>query len=71
MNELLKLIKPRWHAEFQHFIRSGDASDEFLRYLEGDADAKRAVNLAIGKLSRIFSENGARVGAAHVVQVPD
>jgi hypothetical protein len=39
-------IKPEWRNEFRHFIDSGDASDEFLAYLDSSEEGKKAVEQA-------------------------
>jgi hypothetical protein len=43
---LLKLINPKWHNDFLSFVKSGDASEAFLRYLEKDNDAQKAAEMA-------------------------
>ncbi|HEY1465210.1 MAG TPA: hypothetical protein VGF44_17475 [Terriglobales bacterium] len=43
---VVKQIKPEWQNEFRCFIDSGDASDEFLAYLDSSEEGKKAVEEA-------------------------
>ncbi len=39
-------IKPEWQNEFRRFVNSGDATDEFLAYLDSSEEGKKAVEQA-------------------------
>lgn len=60
---MLKLVNPNWHAEFLRYIKSGEASTEFLNYLDNDADCDRAVDLAVEAMVRGLAEQPSEVSA--------
>jgi len=62
--ELLKLVEPRWHQEFLRFIDSGDASEGFLAYVDGDADAQIAVEKAFDAQAKAFEELASSLASA-------
>lgn len=56
IHDLLRLIEPRWHAEFRQFMRNGSASPELMEYLKNDPNGQEAVDLAFEMLVEIFEE---------------
>jgi hypothetical protein len=46
LESVLQQIKPQWREEFRRFVDTGDASDEFLAYLDNSEEGKHAVELA-------------------------
>ena len=46
LDAVVEQIKPEWRDEFRRFLDSGDASDEFLAYLDSSEEGKKAVELA-------------------------
>ncbi len=46
LDAVVEQIKPEWRNEFRRFVDSGDASDEFLAYLDSSEEGKKAVELA-------------------------
>jgi len=46
LETVVKQIKPDWRNEFRRFVDSGDASDEFLAYLDSSEEGKKAVEQA-------------------------
>jgi hypothetical protein len=46
LETVVEQIKPKWRNEFRRFVDSGDASDEFLAYLESSEEGKKAVEQA-------------------------
>jgi hypothetical protein len=46
LETVVKQIKPEWRNEFRRFVDSGDASDEFLAYLDSTEEGKKAVEQA-------------------------
>ncbi len=51
---LLTHIKPEWHNAFSQFVETGEASDDFLVYLEQDANAQQAVEKAFKAQATAF-----------------
>ncbi|MDQ3282209.1 MAG: hypothetical protein M3Q69_12440 [Acidobacteriota bacterium] len=45
-------IDPRWHTDLFKFLDSGDASDEFLVFLDRDEQAQRLVEAAFAYVSQ-------------------
>ena len=41
------LIEKKWRSDFLKFVETGEASNEFLDYLDSDSDAQRAVGLVM------------------------
>lgn len=46
LETLVQQVKPQWREEFRHFVETGDASDEFLDYLDHSKEGKQAVEMA-------------------------
>jgi hypothetical protein len=46
LETVVEQIKPEWRNEFRRFVDSGDASDEFLAYLDSSEEGKKAVEQA-------------------------
>ncbi len=47
-------VKPEWRQAFSHFVETGEASKDFLVYLDGDEDAQRAVEIAFKAQAAAF-----------------
>ena len=47
LQDLLSSLRPEHHAAFLRFVDSGEASPEFLTYLDRDVDCQRAVEEAL------------------------
>lgn len=64
-------IKPEWQNAFTQFVETGEASDDFLIYLDQDANAQQAVEKAFKAQASAF-ENLAgelkKVGTIQIVQ---
>lgn len=58
--ELLKLVDPKWHAEFLKFVDSGEASEEFLKYADTDIGCQKAIEIVMKEQAEAI-ENLARV----------
>lgn len=43
--ESLKLVPAKWRGEFCRFVEEGEASDEFLAFLQQDVDCRRACEI--------------------------
>lgn len=54
--ELLASVEPRWHQEFLKFIDTGDASEEFLTYMDQDPSCQAAVETAFSEQAAAFEE---------------
>lgn len=52
--ELLGLVDPRWHREFLNFIEAGEASEEFLTYMDRAPSCQRAVEAAFSQQAAAF-----------------
>lgn len=46
LEEVLQNVDPRWHEQFVRFVDSGEASDEFLQFLDTDEPCQQAVETA-------------------------
>lgn len=46
LERVVEQIKPEWRNDFRRFVVSGDASDEFLAYLDSSEEGKKAVEEA-------------------------
>ena len=46
LEEILDRIPPRWQGDFAEFVRSGEASDEFLAFLDSSHEGQAAVEQA-------------------------
>ena len=58
LDETLWLVKQKWHSDFLKFIETGEASEEFLDYLDSNSDAQRAVGLVMTAQVRTFEYIG-------------
>jgi hypothetical protein len=56
LEELVDQVAPVWRSEFVQFIHTGEASDEFLAYLDSDPASQRAVEQAFAAQSAAFQE---------------
>lgn len=61
LGEILRLIKPEWRSAFQEFIKTGEADDAFLDYLDNDETAQEAVEKAFNRQVRAFEELAANL----------
>lgn len=55
--EALKYVPVEWRADFVRFTEDGEASDQFLAFLEQSADVRRACELVLDadrKTTRLF-----------------
>jgi len=46
LEEILERIPPRWQGQFVEFVQSGEASDEFLAFLDSSREGQAAVEQA-------------------------
>ena len=46
------LLAEKWEKDFSQFIETGDASEEFLNYLDSDKGAQKAVEMAFTEQAR-------------------
>ena len=53
-DELLAKVPEQWHEDFLAFIKKGDASDEFLAFLDKDLPTQQAVEAAFAEQVRNF-----------------
>lgn len=58
LQEALWLIEQKWRPDFLKFIETGEASNEFLDYLDSNSDAQRAVGLVTSAQIRAFEYVG-------------
>ena len=56
LRKLLTNIEPQWHAEFEHFVETGEANDAFLAYLDQNETAQMAVEGAFKQQAAKFEE---------------
>ena len=56
--EILWLIEKKWYSDFLKFIETGEASEEFLDYLDSTHDAQRAVGLVMTAQARALEYIG-------------
>lgn len=54
LENLINQIAPAWRSEFVQFIHTGDASDDFLQYLDSDPASQQAVEQAFVAQSEAF-----------------
>ena len=52
--QFLQDVKPEWHNEFNHFVETGEGSDQFLAYLNTDSGAQQAVERAFNVQAEAF-----------------
>lgn len=45
--EALKYVPVQWRADFVRFTEDGEASDQFLAFLEQSADVRRACEMVL------------------------
>src|ERR1700676_431529 len=50
----LNMVHQDWRDAFVHFTETGQAAPEFLRYLETDAQAQQAVEMAFEQQAQAF-----------------
>ena len=65
LSELLKMIDGNWHGEFVRFVQEGEASDDFLAYLDANRDCQKAVDMAFEAQARGLEDLGQAL-CAHV-----
>src|SRR4029078_7259932 len=53
---LLSLVPEFWREQFVHFVSSGDASEEFLAFLDKDPKTQEAVEMAFAAQVRSFEK---------------
>src|SRR5262245_40804833 len=49
--EAVKLVDPKWQAEFRKFVDSGDASDGFFEFLDTNKACQKAVDMVLKRKS--------------------
>ncbi len=54
-----KLIDPKYRDAFLVYAETGKANEEFIRYIESDPNAQKAVDMMFNALSEAFEELGA------------
>lgn len=54
--EMLSLVAPHFRGEFLRFIETGDASPEFLDYLDHDERCQDAVELAVAEETQVIRQ---------------
>lgn len=52
LDTLLAAVNPKWHKDFVSFVQSGEASADFLEYLDHDPGAQKAVESAFAAQSQ-------------------
>jgi hypothetical protein len=62
--ELHQAVDPKWQAELLRFIDSGEASDEFLAFMDKDPACQRAVEAAFDQQALAFEELSRSVRAS-------
>jgi hypothetical protein len=45
--EAMRAVPTQWQAEFVRFVEEGEGSDEFIAFLEHDAPARSACEMAL------------------------
>jgi hypothetical protein len=63
LEELIERVKPDWRPDFLSFIETGEAQEAFLTYLDHDADAEAAVELAFSSQATAFEKLGRELSA--------
>lgn len=56
MSDYAELIPEKWRDELERFLRTGNASPEFLAYLDNDPDGQQAVETALQAESSGFEK---------------
>lgn len=54
--EALKLIEPKYKKGFCEFTQTGEADQEFLRYLDNNLNAQKAVDMIFQAQASAFEE---------------
>lgn len=54
LENALNLIAPQWREDYLHFIETGEAPKEFLSYIDQDASAQEAVEMAFNAQADAF-----------------
>lgn len=62
----LRKIEPEWRRSFRRFVETGDADEDFLRYLEDDPGGRQAVEEAFAAVSSSFDDLAHEYGAKAV-----
>ncbi|HEX7678857.1 MAG TPA: hypothetical protein VF713_12080 [Thermoanaerobaculia bacterium] len=52
--DALKLVPEKWREDFKRFLQTGNASPEFLDYLDNDQHGQQAVEIALKAESSAF-----------------
>lgn len=52
--EWLGQIEPKWHKEFLRFVETGDASEEFLTYMDRTPACQQAVEAVFSEQAAAF-----------------
>ena len=57
LSDALALVDPKWARDFVSFVQTGDASDEFIAFLDTSKECQRAVDMVLeqesGKVARV------------------
>lgn len=61
IKELKTLIQPSRYDEFIHFIRTGEASSDFLKYMEEDPLCQEAIEKVLDHQAKVFAEIGKQI----------
>jgi len=56
LRDLLTKVEPRWQAEFERFVETGEADEKFLTYLDQSEAAQTAVEGAFKHQAARFEE---------------
>jgi len=65
-------IDERWHPELLRFIDTGDASEEFLNFLDSDAECQRVVELALVIVGKDFERSARQLeNSGGIRELPD
>ena len=54
LDTLLTHVQPEWKGEFLRFVETGEAGEGFLAYLDQDASAQHAVEMAFDAQANAF-----------------
>ena len=57
LTDALALVDPKWARDFVSFVETGEASDEFIAFLDTSKECQRAVDMVLeqesGKVARV------------------
>jgi hypothetical protein len=67
----MKGLQPRWHEDFSRFIETGEASEEFLNFLDHDEPCQKAVKAAFTKQAKAFENLARALRVLHTTVEPD